>query len=265
MGVICSGFGVLSRNKAESGAAESPSNLLIATMHPAWREKSSEKITRQMSKMTKGEQQFNSASDYNSARNRILHKEAKAAFDWDVHENANDLEKEVVRIVGEIRKLDVKECYRTEIVAEGYSKLPGGHFLGNIDIINKSQLFKVAQAFPKGAHLHCHFNSCLPPQFLIRHARDIRAMWIKSTCSLATPEGKQRAEIQFQVHEEPRFMTPPQEEGDLLDEHYHPGAWMRYSQFRTAFAGDEATEDWLCQKMLLNEAEVYGVHQTVVE
>jgi hypothetical protein len=53
------------------------------------------------------------------------------------------------------------------------------HFLGNVDLINQTLLFEVATKMPKGAHLHIHFNSCLPARFLIEQARDVDAMYIR--------------------------------------------------------------------------------------
>lgn len=262
MGAICPGSGD-SGSKAES-AARPP--VHIAKMHPAWNsEKGTEKITRQRMKKLSGEQNFSSPDDYDRARHAILKLEAKQAFDWNVHFHATELEKEATRIVKAIRAYDTTACYKHVTDKNGKTRLPAGHFLGNINMINESELLKVAREFPKGAHLHCHYNSCLPPSFLIKHARNVETMWIKSSCSLKTDEDKRKAEIQFQVQNDPRMQHPPLPVGRLMDEDYPQWAWQLYSEFREDFGGDEEVEAWLCSKMLLNEEEVYGIHQTVVE
>jgi succinate dehydrogenase (ubiquinone) flavoprotein subunit len=55
------------------------------------------------------------------------------------------------------------------------------HFLGNVDLINKTKLLKVAKRMPKGAHLHCHFNSCLRPEFLLEQARGRESMYFRTS------------------------------------------------------------------------------------
>lgn len=232
-------------------------------MHPAW--ESGEDLSIDTTKRISGEQEITSLEEYAEARDALLKREAQRAFDWDVHANASELEIVAAKIVAGLRFEDVAIYYKRERDNHGHRRTPAGHFLGNVDIINKTTLMQIAKKLPKGAHLHCHYNSCLPPSFLIQHARNVPTMWIKSSYSLASEEGKRNAEIQFQVQQEQDVQAPTFSVGNLMQDDYVAWSWQRYSDFRKAFGGDEAAEAWLCKKMLLTEDEVHGVLQTVKE
>jgi adenosine deaminase CECR1 len=266
MGALCSteekGATVLDEAEAES-KTQRPSPAYITKMPPA---SFSTRVTR--GKM-KGESALLSVEAFNEARNAMLAREQAQAFDGDAQKNATALEKRAVQIVKDLKKHDAVAVYANLKDENGKQRVPADHFLGNVGIINKTELFNVAQQMPKGAHLHCHFNSCLPPEFLIGQARDVEAMWIKSTTSLFTAQGMKDAEIAFQVQEPPhvqnaRVPAPAVliREGDLFDTKYESGAWMRYSEFLTACGGYEIAENWLVSKMLLNEDEVHHIGQS---
>lgn len=88
----------------------------------------------------------------------------------------------------------------------------GDHFLYNQPLIDgaapdasKSQLLQIMDRMPKGAHLHIHFNSTLPPEFLLREAARQPHMRIWSTLPLTSCENLDLCEIQFSIlkHDEP--------------------------------------------------------------
>lgn len=266
MGALCStedkGATVLDEAEAESKSGRT-GHSHITKMPPS---SYTNRVTR--GKM-KGGNALSSIEAYDEARSAILAREKAQAFDGDAQKNATALERRAAQIVKEIKKSDAQIVYADTKDENGIQRVPADHFLGNVSIINKTELFRIAQEMPKGAHLHCHFNSCLPPHFLISQARDVKAMWIKSTISLSTEQGMKDAEIAFQVQEPPqvqnaRVPAPAVlvREGDLFDAKYEGGAWMRYSEFLTACGGYEIAERWLVSKMLLSEDEVHHIGQS---
>lgn len=226
-------------------------------MPPSW---ITEKVTRQKMREINGETTFTTVQNYEAARASLIARENSQAFDGRAVATASDLEKRANELVGAIRKADEKDVYGALRDRHGRQRAVADHFLGNVDLINQTELLKVARRMPKGAHLHCHFNSCLRPEFLLEHARGRDSMYIRSTCPLSSEQAMQQAEISFLVQ-------APQPEGvNLFNEDYIAQSWMRYPRFCEAFQGGiEAAEKWLIWKMLLNEEEVHNTYQTGTE
>jgi adenosine deaminase CECR1 len=262
MGALCSvDRGGHAPNEAPDQAytpdsAHSP-RVIHKKMPSSW---IAEKVTRQKMREINGEITFTTVQSYEEARAALIARENSQAFDERAVATASDLEKRANELISAIRKNDEKDVYGALRDRNGRQRTVADHFLGNVDLINKTDLLKVAKKMPKGAHLHCHFNSCLRPEFLLEHARGREAMYIRSTCPLTSEQAMQQAEISFLVQ-------PPQPEGvNLFSENYVPQSWMRYPKFCAIFpGGHEAAEKWLIWKMLLNEEEVYHIYQTGTE
>ena len=238
-----------------SAAAHSP-RLIHKKMPSSW----TEKVTRQKMREINGETTFTSVQGYEEARAALIARENSQAFDGRAVATASDVEKRANELISAIRKKDERDVYGALRDRHGRQRTVADHFLGNIDLINRTELLKVAMKMPKGAHLHCHFNSCLRPEFLLEQARGRESMYIRSTCPLRSDQAMEQAEISFLVQ-------PPQPEGvNLFSEDYVAQSWMRYPKFCEVFPGGlEAAEKWLSWKMLFKEEEVYNTFQTGTE
>lgn len=76
----------------------------------------------------------------------------------------------------------------------------GGQFLPNRCRIERSRVFDIARHMPKGCHLHIHFNTELPPEKLLLHARWLQdTMFVRTTQPLLKKEDFEKAEIVFNV------------------------------------------------------------------
>jgi hypothetical protein len=169
------------------------------------------------------------------------------SFDARVITTASQTEKEAAKIVEKIKNGDI-------VVYQNDNKTVGDSFLKNVDSIENTQLFKVARKMPKGAHLHCHYNACLDPSFLIEQARGRPSMCIKSTLPLTTQENKDRSEIAFQVYP----VEDDTKNKNIFNPSYKGGDWMRYNEFCAEFDGGlKVCEKWLRSKMVLNVEQVY--------
>ena len=182
---------------------------------------------------------------------KLIKREKMQAFDAYAIANATCLERKANELILAIKKADERDFYGA------FKDEYGGHFLGNVNIINQTELLKVAKKMPKGAHLHCHFNSCLRPEFLLIHARYKESMYIRSLCPLDSKERRQLAKISFLVQkEQPRGVN-------LFASDYKPFAWMKYTEFCEVFPGGlTKAEDWLTKKMRLDLEEVHNTYQT---
>ncbi|OBT93927.1 hypothetical protein VE01_08253 [Pseudogymnoascus verrucosus] len=207
---------------------------------------------------------------YNAERASVLAIEREEGFDGRARETASELQNKANEIIVAIRQRDAELVHGGGLDMLGKVMTPDKHFVGNASNITNTSLFKIAQQMPKGAHLHCHFNSCLPPQFLLRHAKNNAHMYIKSDLALNSEDNKERAEIQFQMHviDEEKHLEPT---ASLLHESYKSSfhaddkrkGWYSYDKFLQEYPGGEsAAEEWLASKLLFTEDEVYGISQT---
>ncbi|RFU31641.1 hypothetical protein B7463_g4687, partial [Scytalidium lignicola] len=229
-----------------------------------------------------GDPEFQDVAAYDKARNQLKEAEKALAFDAHVKKARNaDVEEKAAKLVKKIRAYDWDHTYKP-VDSHGHStgtRTEGQHFLGNVDLINQTELLRVAKRMPKGAHLHVHFNSCLPAEFLIREARDVDAMYIRSTLPLTTPENWKECRISFMVQTLYEATHIKNSEGemehvglaDIFSPHYIHNRWMRYKDFQNKFqikhgedmeSSIEVVESWLVQKMHISEEEAHNTKQT---
>lgn len=259
MGACCSAFGV--RDRAAQNfplEAHEPQPL---TMPSNW--DFSEKITRQKSRAMEAY----SVDAYNTRREALLRKEKGYGFEIRAVQDATEVERTANAIVERLRRSDELDVYGKKTDKTGRKRAPADHFLGNVELINQTELFRVAQKMPKGAHLHCHFNACLPPDFLVREARGREHMYIKSSIPLVSDPAYQEAEIQFQIllhtNEDQQRAIENAPNVNIFDESYEKDSWMSYPAFCERFPGGYSkTEEWLVSRMLLTEEEIHSMNQT---
>ena len=223
---------------------------------------------------------FESPEAYRQALEDLQAAEKAIAFDAEVTATSSNIEKQAAALVRKIKAYDWDHTYGPLRDAHTGQRKEGEHFLGNVDLINKTELMKIAKRMPKGAHLHIHFNACLPARFLIQQARDIDAMYIRSTLPLTTPENMEASRISFMVMTSDEATHTKDSDGkeiyvplgDVWDENYISNTWMPYKQFQRQFDfTDEkghvlrkthGAETWLERKMLISEEEAHNSHQS---
>ncbi|KAJ8122823.1 hypothetical protein ONZ43_g1079 [Nemania bipapillata] len=76
---------------------------------------------------------------------------------------------------------------------------PGQNFVNVRSVIKDTRLFHVAAMIPKGAHLHLHFNSTLPPGVLLGYAKDMVNMYIWSDHQLLEESDFKNCKLEFSL------------------------------------------------------------------
>lgn len=206
-------------------------------------------------------------SAYENARAELNSREHALAFDYDCLTEATGLEQDANTILQRLREKDAK-MFADAPKFQGYdgqvhARHAGDRFLHNVDLIDRSGLFRAARRMPKGAHLHIHFNSCLKPKFLLDLAKDQDRMFVQSNRPLLQKGDLDLCEIQFSIipvgSDEPSW--------NVFEPGYEEGKWMPYGEFRARFSEaklcDSSVDDWLLKKLVFGVEETYGVHQTV--
>lgn len=271
MGVLCS---TVDKNGDDPSESKSQNHILSDGPH-------------RLHKLPRFSRPQNSANDmtpeeYNRLRENLVREEKDQEFDAECARNPLDIERRAAQIVRDVRAYD-----REKTFGKSSPDSMGGpqaeHFLANVHPINESKLFKIAKNMPKGAHLHIHFNSCLSAEFLIKQARNIKAMYIRSTVPLTSAANFESSRISFMVMTDHQATHEKQKDGsekfiglgDIFKGRYISNTWMRYSDFQKRFDNSRITpnpprpphqltrtEDWLVQKMEISEEEAHGTHQT---
>jgi adenosine deaminase CECR1 len=232
-----------------------------------------------------GDEEFESTAAYDKAREALQAAERNITFDAEAISASSDVEKQASEVLRQIKLYDQDNTYGPQFDEQGSDigmRHAGQHFLGNVDLIDKSWMMEVAKRMPKGAHLHVHFNSCLPASFLIQQARDIDAMYIRSTVPLTSQANMDLSRISFMVltpHEATHIKNIHGAEeyvplGNVFDNECITNNWMPYKQFQNEFevvhpepkernlSKTPLAELWLEKKMQISEEEAHGAHQT---
>ncbi|KAK6451405.1 adenosine deaminase CECR1 [Trichoderma asperellum] len=218
-------------------------------------------------------------ADYEKLRAKVVSREDELSFDARYRSRASDMERRVDEIIRNVRKED-EVLFSGQVPRKGYHgqlhpRFAGDHFLSNVDLIDETGLFKIASMMPKGAHLHNHFNACLPPHVLLDIAKGMDRMFITSNLPLICKgegedkfENFDKCEIQFSI------MSPDKEDaGDLFSPRYQSRQTMKFSEFLNRFPtyytradvgtdGKTKADKWLLHKLLFQEEEAYDHLQT---
>ncbi|KKO96942.1 hypothetical protein THAR02_10950 [Trichoderma harzianum] len=215
-----------------------------------------------------------SKEEYDELRKHVFAVEQELSFDARCRSRASDLEMDVDAIIRKIREKDDREIYASQPKRRGYQgqmheRFAGDHFLSNVDIINKTDLFEIASKMPKGAHLHIHFNACLPPNVLLGIATGMDRMFVSSTLPLIHKAGDEdeyenfdKCEIQFSIMNQKRL---DKKIGNLFSADYIRGHMMKFSDFRRQFPSHytrAAVDEWLLHKLMFEERETHHPFQT---
>ena len=222
------------------------------------------------------ESSFGSVDDSRKSFERfkmqIYEKESAGAWDRQARLSASDAERKAATIVWKIREDERDNLFgnkASEAIPGPDTLDMGGQFLTNKDRVEtRSRLFNIAKQMPKGCHLHLHFNAELECQELIKKARELPDnMFIRSTKPMLSDEDYAEAELVFNV------MPANTPTADIFSPEYNPAwktpdarPWMRWTDFRKELRERHPNidaEDWIRNKMVLSEDEVYNGRQTV--
>ncbi|KAI6911161.1 Metallo-dependent hydrolase [Hortaea werneckii] len=221
----------------------------------------------------------NSAA-YRTRRKNLLIAERDQAWGLKARKEASDVENDAASIVSKIREHERRDpkLYGNlpgEAVPDPEVRDMGGQFLSNKSRIEWSRVFDMARHIPKGCHLHLHFNTELPSELLLPHARRLEeTMFVRTTRRLVAEDDFDKAEIVFNV------MPKTTVTADIFSTGYNPDLkaeyatpWMRWVDFRSRFPsglmyeerpkGFDEAECWALEKMALTAEQVYSDKQTI--
>lgn len=216
-----------------------------------------------------GREVFDNSDDYDRQRAEVVRRERVLGFEHACTKSASKEEIRANEILQRLREYDNERVYKKADLRTGHGgqrhpRVPGDHFLSNVELIRETEVFKVARHMPKGAHLHIHFNSCLQPKVLLEVARSMERMFIKSNMPLVPDDdyvNYERCEIQFSIVKEGE-----EKPGNLFDRNYTEWQTMQIGEFLKAFPEKHpyATGgfEWLERKLQFSEDDAHSKLQT---
>lgn len=208
---------------------------------------------------------FQDETAYMQQREKLRQQEDSLAFDFRCRSRATEKEMRANDIIHALRKKDDQEIYGHAESKAGHAgqlhgRFAGDHFLSDVDLINQANLFHVARRMPKGAHLHIHFNACLPPEVLLNIAKGMERMFITSDKPLTSKDALDTCELQFSL-----VCKDKGKHGNLFSEAYSDRQYMSFQQFLHDFKImqiDVEVDAWLVDKLKFSDDKAYNMRQT---
>ncbi|SPO04929.1 related to CECR1 protein [Cephalotrichum gorgonifer] len=223
---------------------------------------------------------FKDSDDYFRQRHQIEKRERTLGFDYACADAAGKKEKRANELLQWLRRKDEENIYDKAPARVGHGgqkhrRRAGDHFLSNVDLIQQTDVFRVAQRMPKGAHLHIHFNACLAPSVLLDVAKGMDRMFISSNLPLDSHVNFDRCEIQFSLvseENEKDLNVRSLFEAESFNKSEKPRCSILFKTFLEEFesnympAPDETREpsamEWLVHKLVFSEDEAHGTLQS---
>jgi adenosine deaminase CECR1 len=215
---------------------------------------------------------------YKESRQNAIRIEASMGFEFAYEERATAAEKKANKILQRIKEHDLKVYEdagkRTDSLGQLHPRFYGDHFLSNVELIEKTRLFRLCQAMPKGAHLHIHFNANLHPSFLLGVAAKMNRMYIWSSKALTDKAAFDQCRIQFSILSESSLNEKNstsagtvnifQRAYDSYPNRDAGGGWMLFKSFRESFPKSTKmdVDRWLQSKLVFHEEETHNSLQT---
>lgn len=217
---------------------------------------------------------------YKESRQTAMRIEASMGFEFAFEEKATAVEKRANKILQWIKEHDLKVYEnagkRTDSLGQLHPRFYGDHFLSNVELIEKTMLFRLCQAMPKGAHLHIHFNANLHPGFLLGVAAKMDRMYIWSSMALTDKAAFDQCRIQFSILSESSLNEKNssgagavnifQRAYDSYPDRDAGAGWMPFKSFKKAFPRSTKmdVDRWLQRKLVFHEEETHNSLQTAM-
>ncbi|KAK3384382.1 hypothetical protein B0T24DRAFT_608201 [Lasiosphaeria ovina] len=232
--------------KAEKAEKAEPDKTKVAQIQAALKDTIApyeDKITRLMKR-------YHEYRNIEISREQALGSEQTSKQEYLTDTSAKNADE----ILKKARVLDLQifaneEKYVDDKTGMEYPHYHGDHFVSNRKTIEKTRLFAMAEMFPKGSHLHIHFNSNLSPDFLLSLAAQQKQMYIGSNKPLGKDHRGYNAHNwkQCAIYFHIRYPNVSNCKANIFAADYRPGPtlfpspetvkfWMPLWKFRQQFS-----------------------------
>ncbi|KAL4865050.1 hypothetical protein BDV12DRAFT_156175 [Aspergillus spectabilis] len=201
-----------------------------------------------------------------SERTALLDREKSSRHDYAFKQSMSPVAKNAAEIIANIRLKEL-ESYWTSPATDGTSRdlkeimFSGMSFSLARDHIEKTKLWKIITAMPKGCLLHAHMEAMIDIDWLIDQALEIPGFYIKSPAPLhAGSEWSEPFEFQYRPGAQDKHET------NIWQSDYTPNQPIPVNDAARTFPGGvEAFKAWAFSLMTINSQEALQHHHGIAE
>lgn len=136
-------------------------------------------------------------AEYEAQREALIAEEKKLRHDYAFRQRLSPTAKRAAAIVARIRTHEAETVWKKAGDEEG-DVFPGMCFTLAKSRMERSMLWRIVKAFPKGALLHAHLEAMVDPDWLFDRALETEGMGMRSNIPLDSENALQTARIEFQ-------------------------------------------------------------------
>ncbi|KAI9369031.1 hypothetical protein BJX61DRAFT_183870 [Aspergillus egyptiacus] len=201
-------------------------------------------------------------------RSALLDQEKTSRHDYAFKQSMSPVAKTAATILSNIRRKELKTYWSvpaTTTDAGGGLKevmFPGMSFTLSRDRMEKTSLWKIISAMPKGCLLHAHMEAMIDIYWLIDQALELPGFYIASPVPLCPGETKRWVEP-FAFHYRP---GTGQDRGasNIWQSDYTPNQLVPVPEAAQAYPGGVAAfKAWAIARMTINEEEALQHHRGI--
>ncbi|KAL4737765.1 hypothetical protein BDV11DRAFT_191044 [Aspergillus similis] len=211
-----------------------------------------------------------------SKRSVLLEQEKTSRHDYAFKQSMSPVAKTAAKVLADIRKKELKSIWSPTTAANGKRDLkdvtfPGMSFTLSRDRMQKTTLWKIVSAMPKGCLLHAHMEAMIDIDWMIEQAIQVPGYYISSPvplCPRTGSAGKWSEPFQFSYRPSAGSDAIAQNGSEsgvsIWQAEYFPGRLVPVATAANTYPGGaEAFKAWAVSRMTINEEEALEHHHGI--
>ncbi|KAL2834852.1 hypothetical protein BDW59DRAFT_165 [Aspergillus cavernicola] len=202
-----------------------------------------------------------------SERSALLEREKTSRHDHAFKQSMSPVAKTAATILSNIRKKELKSFWTAAATTNPGRDLkevmfPGMSFALSRDRMEKTSLWKIIAAMPKGCLLHAHMEAMIDIDWLIDQALEIPGFFITSPVSLRPGESEWTEPFEF--HYRPKAQDDCA--ANIWQSGYTPNQPVPVTDAAATYPGGVAAfKTWAVSRMTINEEEALEHHHGIAD
>ncbi|KAL4977703.1 hypothetical protein BDW66DRAFT_132251 [Aspergillus desertorum] len=211
-----------------------------------------------------------------SKRSALFEQEKTIRHDYAFKQSMSPIAKTAAKVLADIRKKELGSIWSPTIEGDGKRDIkdvtfPGMSFALSRDRMQKTTLWKIVSAMPKGCLLHAHMEAMVDIDWMIEQAIEVPGFYISSPvplCPGTGSAGKWSEPFQFSYRpglgSGANALNEAESEFNIWQAGYTPDQLVPVSAAAEAYPGGvEAFKAWAVSRMTINEEEALEHHHGI--
>ncbi|KAL4900825.1 hypothetical protein BDW74DRAFT_161158 [Aspergillus multicolor] len=209
-----------------------------------------------------------------SKRATLLEQEKTSRHDYAFKQRMSPVAKSAAKVLADIRKKELESVWTPATTSSEKLDLkdvtfPGMSFALSRERMEKTALWKIIAAMPKGTLLHAHMEAMIDVDWMVQQAIDLHGFYISSPVPLCPGTGSAgKWSEPFRFLYRPGFAEKVQngcqDEVKIWQADYTPDQLVPAAAAAKAYPGGvEAFKAWAVSRMTINEEEALEHHHGI--